>query len=332
VYESRRQDILLGLFALLVLGALVVLSLKVGSAAPADAVRYDFLMDSALGLQRDNRVTVAGVNVGIVDRIVVDGKRARVTVALEPSLEVREGARAAVRARTLLGEKHVDLDPGSPDAPPLPPGSTVDDNVPTVEIDAVIRGAAALVDSLNSVTPTLKNASARLDEVLGTADARKLTRDLGAIVTEFAQFMQLVERSVRESSHDVQILLRDLRTRGPDIVTRMDQAADKLNKVLDAMPMETLQATLKKTPAALDTTTQAMQDLRMALTDLRSTNVRTAKVLENLDRMLTKVNTMSEPQLREILQVEGIRVNLITDPDIERRVRALRPPAPPRPK
>src|SRR4029077_5991812 len=122
-------------------------------------------------------------------------------------------ARAAVRARTLLGEKYVDLDPGAPPAPRLQPGEVVRDNVPTVEIDTVIRGAATLVESLNSVTPTLKTAAARLDSVLGTADAKQITHDLTVLTRETAEFIRSLQRSLTDSNQDVRILLRDLRTR-----------------------------------------------------------------------------------------------------------------------
>lgn len=326
--ESKRQDILLGLFAIGVLAALIGLSLKVGSAAPAGAVTYDFLLDSALGLQKDNRVTVAGVPVGVVDNLSVDGKMARVRLALDPTFTLYADAKAAVRARTLLGEKYVDLDPGAPPAPVLAPGSTVTDNIPTVEIDSVIRGAAELVASLNSVTPTLKTAAARLDTVLGTADAEAVTRDISTLVNEATRFLRTIQRNLGDTSEDARLLLRDLRTRAPEIVSRLDVTAQKLEALLDAVPVDAMQDAIKKSPGAVDTTTAAMADLRTAVAELRSTTQKSNRVLDNLDGVLIKVSSINEKQLREILQVEGVRVNLITDPDIERRVRALKPPAP----
>lgn len=323
--ENRQQDILLGLFTLGIIAALVTLSLRVGSNAPVGAIRYDFILDSALGLQKDNRVTVAGVNVGVVDTITVDGKMARLGLLLDPALQVHQDARAAVRARTLLGEKYVDLDPGSQDKPTLPVGATVRDNIPTVEIDTVIRASAALVENLNGMTPTLKTAVERLEGVLSTADMRQVTTDLTALIKDAGEFVRSMQRSLGDSSQDARILIRDLRTRTPELLTRVETTTTRLDAILAAIPQDALKDTLKKAPGALDTTTSALGELRTAVADLKGTSARTQKVLDQLEKVLAKASTVNEQQIRELLQVEGVRVNLITDPDIERRVKALSP-------
>jgi phospholipid/cholesterol/gamma-HCH transport system substrate-binding protein len=282
-------------------------------------------LDSALGLQKDNRVTVADVNVGVVDTITVDGKMARLGLLLDPALQVHQDARAAVRARTLLGEKYVDLDPGSQDKPTLPVGATVRDNVPTVEIDTVIRASAALVENLNGMTPTLKTAVERLEGVLSTADMRQVTTDLTALIKDAGEFVRSMQRSLGDSSQDARILIRDLRTRTPELLTRVETTTTRLDAILAAIPQDALKDTLNKAPGALDTTTSALGELRTAVADLKGTSARTQKVLDQLEKVLAKASTVNEQQIRELLQVEGVRVNLITDPDIERRVKALSP-------
>lgn len=326
--ENRSGDILLGLFTLLVVGALAFLSLKVGSIAPQGAVHYDFLMDSALGLQRDNRVSVAGVNVGVVDDLAVDGKMARVSVLLDPALVLHADAKAAVRARTLLGEKYVDLDPGSADEAVLSPGSTLKDNIPTVEIDQVIRAAAALVDSMNGMAPTMKQAVDRLDAVLATADMRQVAKDLGSLIKDGAEVVRLVQRTVADSGQDARVLLRDLRERTPAILDRIEKTGQRVDALLASVPQDALNSTIDKAPGTMDSANAALADIRLAVAEIRATSQRTSKTLESLDRVLAKAGTVTEQQIREVLQVEGVRVNLITDPDIERRVRALSPPTP----
>ncbi|GEM_PF-925869 len=322
--ENRQRDALLGLFTLAVVAALVFLSLRVGSTAPVGAVQYDFILDSALGLQTDNRVTVAGVNVGVVDAIAVDGKKARLSLLLDPSLELHVDAKAAVRARTLLGEKYVDLDPGTGGTPRLAVGATVTDNIPTVEIDSVIRASAALVETLNDMTPALKGAADRLEGVLATADMRQVSTDLTALIRDAGELVRTLQKSVGESSQDARILLRDLRTRAPDLLTRLDTTTARLDGILAAIPPDSIKQTLQKAPATLDSTSQVLGDLRVTVAELKATSARTGRVLDQLEKVLSKANSVNEQQIRELLQVEGVRVNLITDPDIERRVKALR--------
>ncbi|MBI5497337.1 MAG: MCE family protein [Deltaproteobacteria bacterium] len=326
--DNRRQDVMLGLFTLVVVAALVTLALRVGSTAPVGAVSYDFVMDSALGLQRDNRVSVAGVNVGIVESIRVDGKAARLTLLLEPGLAVHTDAKAAVRARTLLGEKYVDLDPGTPEAGRLPAGSTVKDNVPTVEIDTVIRAAAALVTSLNDMTPALRTSVDRLEGVLATADMRQVSRDLTGLIKDASDLVKSGQNALGEGGQDARMLLKDLRTRTPELLSRLQKTTEKVDALIDAVPQDALKDTLARAPATLDTTQQALGELRTAIADLKGASAKTTRVLEQLEKVLGKANSLTEQQIREVLQVEGVRVNLITDPDIERRVKALAPKLP----
>ena len=323
--ESRRADIMLGVFTLSVVAALAVLSLRVGAIAPVGAVRYDFLMDSALGLQKDNRVSIAGVNVGIVDRLAVDGRMARVSVLVEPGLVLHQDAKAAVRARTLLGEKYVDLDPGIADTPPLPPGSTVAENIPTVEIDQVIRASASLVGTLNQMTPTLRAAVERLDGVLATADMRVVAHDLTNLIKDGDDLVRMVKRTAADTGTDARLLLKELRARTPGILDRVEKTSTRLDELMAAIPADKLKMTMENAPGALDSASQTLVDVRAAVADLRATSARTSRVLDQLDKVLAKTGSVTEQQIREVLQVEGIRVNLITDPDIERKVRALAP-------
>jgi phospholipid/cholesterol/gamma-HCH transport system substrate-binding protein len=326
VSDSRREDILLGLFVLCTVGLLATLSVRVGSMVPEKATRYHFIMDGVLGLQQDNRVTVAGVNVGVVEDIHVQGRQARLTVAVDPDLVLHSGAQAAVRARTLLGEKYVDLDPGDPDRAVIPPGTVIEENVPTVEIDSVIRGAAQLVTTLNAMAPKLRTAAEHLEGVLATADMKQVARDLTGLIKDTDEFILSMQRALGDSSQDARVLLRDLRARTPRILDRMDSTAMRVEELLATIPSDSLRATLKKAPDTLDSTSQTLQDVRLAISDLRNTSVRTAKVLDTLDAVLTRASGVSEKQIRELLQVEGVRVNLITDPEIERRVKALARP------
>ena len=110
--ERKSIQILLGALILITLSTLVWLSFRLASNAPANAVSYDLILDSALGLYPDNPVTIAGVPVGVVQSVAVEGMMARVKIALRPETLLHRNAKAAVRARSLLGEKYIDLDPG----------------------------------------------------------------------------------------------------------------------------------------------------------------------------------------------------------------------------
>jgi phospholipid/cholesterol/gamma-HCH transport system substrate-binding protein len=84
-----------------------------------DAQRVEVLFDSVAGLDDQATVRVAGVRVGRVDGIRLEGRQAQVTLLLEEPVELRQGATAAISNMGLLGDKYVDLQPGTLGAPVL---------------------------------------------------------------------------------------------------------------------------------------------------------------------------------------------------------------------
>ena len=96
--------------------------------------RVDASFVSVAGLDDKAAVRVAGVRVGRVDGIRLDGTRALVTLLLEKPVPLTEEATARIANMGLLGDKYVELVPGPKRRKPLaqgavlpgitPPGST----------------------------------------------------------------------------------------------------------------------------------------------------------------------------------------------------------------
>ena len=164
-----------------------------------------------LGTNDRARVVVAGVRSGRVDDVVVRGRRAVVTLRLDPDTagKVRRGATVSIRQRSALNDLEVALTPGAVGAPPLRDGDRVEpaDRARPVALDEVLATldgdtrayvqviAAALdrglgVDSgdelaavLHRVRPTV-DAGARVADLLGPRRAllRRLVTDLDRLL------------------------------------------------------------------------------------------------------------------------------------------------------
>lgn len=71
--------------------------------------------DSAAGLKREARVEIAGVEIGKVDRIILDpanGSRAVVYMKIRREIKITDDVIASIRTSGLLGDKFVTLSPG----------------------------------------------------------------------------------------------------------------------------------------------------------------------------------------------------------------------------
>lgn len=113
---SPVRDLIVGLFVLAGLGALAYLSLQVGGLSykgPGGFILYASF-DEIGGLKPRAPVTISGVKVGQVDAIQLDKfLRARVTLDLDPSIELPVDSSAAIRTSGLLGDQFIALEPGA---------------------------------------------------------------------------------------------------------------------------------------------------------------------------------------------------------------------------
>jgi len=321
---ARRQEIAVGVFVLAAIAGLVFLSFRIGGGRPPQASTYVLIFDSALGLQRDNIVTVAGVRVGVVEAITVDDGRARVDVAVNPGLALYQDATAAVRARTLLGEKYVELVPGTPGGARLAAGTVIEKTVPTVEIDQVIRGAGEVIARANDILPTLQAAVEKIDGLVRRSDVEATAKSLSEVLDETTALMRTLSALSRTSGDDLRTVLQLLRQRGPEILSRIESTAERVDRLAAAVPAEEMAEAIRRAPQAVDNADRALADLRVAVSDLRSMSREGAEIAQSLERLLTRLDKIDEKMLREFMQVQGVRVNLTTSPVIERRVRQLK--------
>src|ERR1700712_1902536 len=112
----------IGVFATLCLVVLGVLIWKIEDINPfgTKGMHVRAVFDSVAGLDDKASVRIAGVRVGHVDGLGLQGTRARVNMVMERPIPLTVGTTARIANLGLLGEKYVELIPGPPTGAPLP--------------------------------------------------------------------------------------------------------------------------------------------------------------------------------------------------------------------
>ena len=117
MYASRRTEFIVGIFALLGIAALAVLSLRLGRIQllpePGYTIYANF--DNISGLKKGDRIEIAGVQIGKVISIVLNRDRARIAMHLNKDVKIDDQAIAAIKTSGLIGDKYVSLAPGPGD-------------------------------------------------------------------------------------------------------------------------------------------------------------------------------------------------------------------------
>jgi phospholipid/cholesterol/gamma-HCH transport system substrate-binding protein len=251
------QAVRVGIFATICLVALGWLILRIEDLHlfGAKGRRVDAVFESVAGLDDKSAVRVAGVRVGRVDGINLEGQKARVTLLLERPVKLTEGTHAAIANMGLLGDKYVELQLGPEGGVELPPGATLPGITP-ISFDQAMAKVEAIGDSIKKVTDSLTGATGEggfgdlIASITKTSDElRALIEEnrgqLGATIGNFEKFsatlsdqlprladqlervLSQVEGVVAENRGD----LKDSMANIKELTTRLQASADNLNAI-----------------------------------------------------------------------------------------------------
>jgi phospholipid/cholesterol/gamma-HCH transport system substrate-binding protein len=124
--NHSRTDIFVGIFVLAGAICLGYLAIRLGKVELFGATGYVVYADfsSVAGLKVGDPAEIAGVRIGKVESLGLVEDRARVTLRLDPNVQLHDDVIASVRARGLIGDKFVLITPGASDNI-IPPGGRI---------------------------------------------------------------------------------------------------------------------------------------------------------------------------------------------------------------
>ncbi len=110
---------------------------------------YSADFSEASGLQKDNDVRIAGVKVGKVSEIALDGDKVKVSFKVKDAW-LGDRTTAAIKIKTLLGQKYLSLDPEGEKA--LNPGTGIprDRTMAPYDVLDAFRGLSQTVDNIDT--------------------------------------------------------------------------------------------------------------------------------------------------------------------------------------
>ncbi len=317
-----------------VIAVVLAVAVTVGGVAMASQddgkVTVTAMFADASPLVAGNVVKSAGVDVGIVKSIDLEGGRARVRMALDHSvLPLHNDVRATITTQDLLGERFIRLERGTPSAPVLPEPVVI----PQTQTNRVVD----LQDVLNAVdTPTATALSALLttggegmkgqgkqaaDAIAALEPAMKQARDLSAILD---QQNALLTKLVDDAQPVASALTTD---NGQSLDRLVGSATDTLATVaanrkalqdsLVRLPgtMASARATLAQLSGVADPATRTLASLRPVTDDL-----------SDITGELHRFADAADPALASLPPVLD-RANTLLD-EAAPLVKALRPATP----
>jgi phospholipid/cholesterol/gamma-HCH transport system substrate-binding protein len=191
--------------------------IRKGGLRDSESLRVVATFKDASGLTRRSKVQIAGIPVGEIERIQLEGLKARVYLKVRNDVEVRQNASVTKRSESLLGDYMIDLNPGTEDSPKMENGGEI-----TRVADA--QGMEQLMGSLQLITSDVQAVTQSLRNVLGGAQGQG---SLEAIVQNMVKLTEAVERTIRDSAVKLDAILSNVEVVSGDVrrLTGREQAS-----------------------------------------------------------------------------------------------------------
>jgi phospholipid/cholesterol/gamma-HCH transport system substrate-binding protein len=308
-----------GLFVIVGVLLLAYMSLRLGGfqIGREEGFTITVRLDSTAGLDQDASVRVAGVEVGRVKEIKLENNKAKLILRIHAGTQIGNDFTAVLKTKGLLGEKYLDLVPGSPHAALLEDGGEITRVTEYSDIDK-------LITILSDVSTDIKTVSESLSAVLGGKEGETTLRN---IVNNIEDITFRVERIVRENDEkmvrimtNIDTFATSLKEGTPDIMTGLKEVADNLNQVIEEnrdnlkTGVENLKTASVKLEQTMDTLASIAEDVGPRIQDTADNIASAAAAVEDTASEVGKV-------AKKIDEGEGTLGKLVNDPAVHENLK-----------
>ncbi len=254
---QMQREMKVGLFLSGVFVILAILILSVGDVQELfkkKGYQLYAVFDSALGLETNAVVKMAGIKIGLVKGIALSGRRARVTMNIYPEYRIPRGSKATLASLGILGEKYVEIVPGKEDNY-YEPGEVMD-SLPPISFDQLglllmslgedVKKVAASVDTVlqRDLGPNLRKTLENLASLSGELDSlvkenrsslHQALEDSGKTFSNFNHQLERVSSQLQETLKEIDGLVEENRPGVKENLKKMDEALTSLREAIDRL-------------------------------------------------------------------------------------------------
>jgi phospholipid/cholesterol/gamma-HCH transport system substrate-binding protein len=220
----------IGVFMLIILAILGYFVLKIEDIdlSRGKGTRHvRVLFDNVAGLDEKSAVRVAGVRKGKVTKVrLLDNGKAEVTLDIDDDVPLHSNASAHVANLGLLGEKYIELEPGTENTPRTPPEVTVTlHGSQPASIDDVTSQVSAIATDVKAITESMRHAvggpagQQRLEEIVD--NVRQITGEMRSLIAANRTNVDATLTNFRAISGDLRVEI-------PKLAASIDRVANQL--------------------------------------------------------------------------------------------------------
>jgi len=286
--NAKSEQTLVGLFVLVAAAVLIVTVFGISGAFGRSVKTFHTFFAFAGGLEPGATVRYSGgMKAGRVEKTQIDPQdpsRIEVTFSVQSDVPVKTDSHAKIMSLSPLGENHLEIVPGSKQAPLakdgalLPADDYLDFNTLTKRINDIAPSAQQLLTTLNDRATELQVTVARINDLLSDRNRANLAGTLATtrgMLDEDRPQIKATLSNLNNTTSKLEPLLADLRK----TTATANQTLDHIDSLIG----------------------DNREDVHAAVIELRKTLTNTTSLTTNLDQTLN-VNSDNIDELLDNLR------------------------------
>ncbi|MBW1807070.1 MAG: MCE family protein [Deltaproteobacteria bacterium] len=244
-----------------------------------DTYRVYAILENVLGVAERSRVVMAGIEIGYIESIELEGAKARLNLRIREDVPLYKDATLAKISESLLGDKLIDISPGNDVENPLRDGGQILNIYEEKDFSELFRKLDLITGDIRAVTHSLRDTIGKFDQddSLGGVMRRmieisdnvaKLTRDVNGV-------FERGSRKVEQILDDVAGVTAGTRGRYAEIL-------DNIKEV--SADMKVLVGNLN------DIVGRGENDWKESVSGVKDTLEKASRTLDNLDSITSKID------------------------------------------
>lgn len=299
---------------LVVFGAIVTLYMMsvVGTDSGGDdRITVYAKFPNASGLAEKSFVTIAGISVGQIEKIALDGSSARVDLSIRRDVILYEGIPtkdggfkngASVQAKqaSFIGDYYLEVTPGL-EGRQLVEGDEIKNVVLGTDIEQ-------LMSRMNDIATDVAQVTKSLADVFGTEEGKESLRTL---LHDLTEMVTQVNNFVGENSPKLNQIVTNIESITYDVEDLTSSGKDSIGNIL-----RDTEAIVQEVRYVIG---QSSSDLQSGLGSLKGTLSRLQSTLDSLNYSLQNIQDITD----KINEGEGTIGELVNNPAIAQKTEAI---------
>ncbi len=242
--KKKNTETWVGIFVVIGILLLIWMTLKIEKFQIWGKAGYPLhiYFDSAAGLEEKSQVRVAGVRLGDVEKVALEKGKAKVTFRLPKDVVLYRDAKAYLKSEGFLGEKYVEITPGTSGNPKVEPNGVIEQGAPPIDVEQFLS-------KMSSVGEDIKEVVKPFGDVAKALDPKKVE----GVIANLDKFSSQLEGIAKDSKETIE-KAKNAFSQIEDIGEKVSKGEGTLGKLIsDETIYQDAKATMEKVKETAET-------------------------------------------------------------------------------